>query len=260
MQSTSTPGTIISQMICLVTICPPSCPRYPKPIGIQPPHPVTSWTSCSIHRQIGPLQPGPSVQRYFQDGLAPSTQKTYAAALRRFHTICLKFNVGSPFPVSEHMLCCFASFLADQGLAPQTGKGYLSAIQSMQISLGLPDPREQSSLPLLKRVQAGISQVHARKGTLARIHLPITAHVLEQIGRKLRNSANSHKVPLWAIACTAFFGFFRLGELLPESPNGANPAMSLVWGDIAADNRENPTMVCVHLKKSISLGEELTSS
>ena len=61
----------------------------------------------------------PSVQRYFQDGLAPSTQKTYAAALRCFHTFCLKFNVVSPFPVSEHFLCCFASFLADQGLAPQ---------------------------------------------------------------------------------------------------------------------------------------------
>lgn len=192
----------------------------------------------------------PSVQKYFQDGLAPSTQKTYAAALRRFHAFCLKFNVSSPFPVSEHLLCCFASFLADQGLAPQTGKGYLSAIRSMQISLGLPDPREQSSLPLLKRVQAGISRAQVKKGTPVRIRLPITAHVLEQMGRKFRNSANPHKVSLWAIACTAFFGFFRLGELLPESPNGADPATSLVWGDVAVNNRENPTMVCIHLKIS----------
>ena len=51
-------------------------------------------------------------------------------------------------------MCCFAAFLADEGLAPHTGKGYLAAVRSMQISLGLPDIRDQSSLPMLKRVQA----------------------------------------------------------------------------------------------------------
>ena len=47
---------------------------------------------------------------------------------------------------------CFAAHITDQGLAPQTIKGYLSAIHNTQISLGFPGPREQSSLPLLKRV------------------------------------------------------------------------------------------------------------
>ena len=31
----------------------------------------------------------------------------------------------NPFPVMEHLLCCFAAFFADQGLTPQTGKSYL---------------------------------------------------------------------------------------------------------------------------------------
>ena len=53
-------------------------------------------------------------------------------------------------------MCCFAAFLAYEGLAPQTGKGYMAAVRSMQISLGLLDLRDQSSLPMLKRVQAGI--------------------------------------------------------------------------------------------------------
>ena len=96
----------------------------------------------------------PSVQHYFLNGLAPSTQRTYQAAMKRFNSFCAQYNVLQPFPLSEELLCSFA---ADQGLASQTGKSYLSALRSMQISLGLPDPRDQSSLPILKRVQAGIN-------------------------------------------------------------------------------------------------------
>lgn len=110
--------------------------------------------------------------------------------------------------MSEQLLCCFASFLANDGLAPQTGKAYLSAVRNMQISLGLPDPREQSLLPVLKRVQAGIRRVQLMSGKPSRIRLPITAQVLEQIRTNLSDSTHPHKVLIWAIASTAFFGFF----------------------------------------------------
>lgn len=138
----------------------------------------------------------PSVQCYFRQGLAPTTQKTYGAALKRFHAFCVKYNVLTPFPVSEQLLCCFAAHLADEGLSPQTGKSYLSAVRSMQISLGLPDPREQSSLPMLKRVQAGISRARLTQGSLSRVRLPITAHVLSQIHDALSHSSNPEKVAL----------------------------------------------------------------
>ncbi len=192
----------------------------------------------------------PSIQRYFHGWLASSTQKTYGAALRRFYTFCTTFNVSTPFPVTEHLLCTFASFLADQGLAPQTGKAYISAVQSMQISLGLQDPREQSSLPILRGIQAGISRARMGKGHPSRICLPITARVLEQIRLGLASSSHPHKGPLWAIACTAFFGFFRLGELLPEPSRSFDPTVSLTWGDVAADNQNQPTMIRIHLKRS----------
>ncbi len=55
--------------------------------------------------------------------------------MKRFHGFCDRYNVVSPFPVTEMLLCSFAAFLADQGLAPQTGKGYLAAVRNMQISL-----------------------------------------------------------------------------------------------------------------------------
>ena len=191
-----------------------------------------------------------SIQCYFQHGLAPSTQKVYAAAMKRFHTFCASYDVNTPFPLSEHLLCSFAAYLADQQLAPQTIKSYLSALRNTQISLGLPDPREQSSLPILKRVQAGISRIRMLKGSPPRIRLPITAHILEKIHTALISSSDPDKTAIWAIAATAFFGFFRLGELLPASQTAFHPAKSLAWGDVAVDNHANPQMVQIHLKVS----------
>ena len=192
----------------------------------------------------------PSVQHYFQHGLAPSTQKTYNAAMKHFHTFCITYNVINPFPLTEHLLCSFAAYLADQTLAPQTIKSYLSALRNMQISLGLPDPREQSSLPVLKRVQAGISRTRMLKGSPPRIRLPITAHILEQIRATVIASANPEKHAIWAIAASAFFGFFRLGELLPDSISSYNPVTNLSWGDVSVDSHTNPQMIQFHVKVS----------
>ena len=96
----------------------------------------------------------------------------------------------------------FAAFLADQGLAPQTGKTYmyLAAVRSMQISLGLPDPRDQSSLPILKRVQAGISRARLLKASPPRVRLPITAQLLSKIKSALEGSSHPEKLALWAVS------------------------------------------------------------
>ena len=156
----------------------------------------------------------------------------------------------TPFPLSEQLLCGFAAHLATQGLAPQTGKAYLSALRSTQISLGLPDPREHSSLPMLKRVQAGISQARLLSGPAKRVRLPITGHLMGRLQESHARSSNPEKVVLWAIACSAFFGFSRLGELLPASVGAFNPATCLAWGDVAVNNVARPTMVKFHLKQS----------
>ena len=140
--------------------------------------------------------------------------------------------------------------MADQGLAPQTVKSYLAAVRNMQISLGLPDPRDQSSFPMLKRVQAGIARLRMLHGSTPRVRLPVTPHIMSKVQVSLSLSTNPDRHVIWAVISTAFFGFFRLGELLPESASGFNAATDLAWGDVAVDNRQAPKMVQIHLKKS----------
>lgn len=119
----------------------------------------------------------------------------------------------NPFPISEQLLCYFVAYLVEEGLAPYTIKAYLTAVRSLQIQLGLPDPRGQSYMPLLKRVQASICRARMQTGEQSRVRLPITASILAQMRKTLESSSHPLKVVLWAIACTAFLGFFRLGKL-----------------------------------------------
>ena len=192
---------------------------------------------------------GPSVRRYFQEGLAPATHRSYDTAARRFGSFCERFQLVEPFPVSQTMLCSFAAHLADQGLSPQTIKTYLAGVRNMQLSLGLPDPRDQSSLRMLRRVLAGISR--ANHGTTsARVRLPVTPSLLRQICHYLEATVHNERVVLWAICCLAFFGCFRLGELLLESPASFDHRRHLAWGDVAVDNEANPRTLRIHLKQS----------
>ena len=136
------------------------------------------------------------------------------------------------------------------GPRPQTGKSYLSALRSMQISLGLPDPRDQSLLPILKRVQAGISRARVMRGSPPRIRLSITVRILEAIQQSLARSFNPDRVVLWVVSATAFFGYFLLGELLLDSPTHFMPATKLAWGDVFVDSYTNPKIIQLHLKVS----------
>ncbi len=193
----------------------------------------------------------PALRKYFHAGLAASTHRTYSAGLRKFYEFCSIYNLTTPFPISELHLCYFVAFLAEQDLAPSSCSTYLAAVRNAQIALGLPEPREHSSLPLLKRVLSGIRRCRLQQGKgCKKTRLPVTVELLKRMKDRLDQSSDPDKVVLWAVACTAFFGFFRLGELLPTSPSSFDARTDLAWGDVAVDDRDSPTMVQVHLKTS----------
>ena len=119
--------------------------------------PSSYWTSYCTHRQTGYQSNGTSSTRIFSGRPSAINTQNNNAAMGQFHKFCTQFNVHSPFLVTEYLLCCYAPFLANRSLTPQTINSYLSAVRNMQITLGLPDPREKSFLLMLKRVQAGLN-------------------------------------------------------------------------------------------------------
>ena len=82
-------------------------------------------------------------QFFLTQGLAPSTRRVYLSAQRRYLDFCHLDGRLSPegalLPADEQSLMRFASFLADI-LHHSSIKVYLSAVRSLHIDNGLPDP------------------------------------------------------------------------------------------------------------------------
>ena len=165
-----------------------------------------------------------------------------------FRVLC---NIVNPFPMSEHSLCRFVAYLANKGLAPQSIQTYLSAVRDAQISMCFLDPRDQSSLPVLRRVLAGIRRLQATElPCRQQLRLPIMLTVLKSIRDQLDVSTQPERELMWAVVLTAFFGFFHLGELLPENEAAYARATHLSWGDVVTDSHHQPTMLKIHLRRS----------
>ena len=155
----------------------------------------------------------------------------------------------TPFPATESLLCYFAAYLAQYGLAPASIKVYLAAVRHMQVLLGLPEPQAVSSLPRLKLVLNGIARGRAYTGSPQKPRLPIMIHVLKKLFTTLKQRTPSFdNCMLWAACSLCFFGFFRAGEITVPSKTSFNPNHHLAWGDVSADCASKPSCIRVHLK------------
>ena len=190
-----------------------------------------------------------AIQHFCSQGIAPSTYKTYQAALKKFAIFCSTYDILSPFPVSESVLCYFATYLACKHLSPQTVKVYLEAIQHMQIMLGLPEPQEYSLIPRLRL--SGIQRSHSQTDKdPAKVRLPITPSILYKLkAHWFPCNTNPDIVMFWA-AATLCLGFFRVGEITVPNLSAFDQKKHLAWGDVAIDNPESPQTLRVHLKRS----------
>ena len=185
-------------MICRVIKWFRFVPRCHRQMQCLPQFPTSSHLSSSTRQWTGCHQLGQSGSTIF-----------FAWTM---HCMCTMHGIEDPFPVSERTLCHFAAFLADNGKAHQTIVTYLSALRNAQISMGLPDPRDQSSHPVLKRIHAGIQRtLAAGSAHPRRVRLPVTVPMLRAIRSTLDTASDPERELIWAVASLAFFGFFRLG-------------------------------------------------
>ena len=57
-------------------------------------------------------------------------------------------------------------------------------------------------------------------------------------------------IMLWAACCTAFFGFFRMGEITTQASDSFDASRQLMIADMAVDNEDAPTVFKIHLKRT----------
>lgn len=120
------------------------------------------------------------VDRYFQNGLAAATQRSYNSAKRRYIKFCSERGLEW-LPASEHQLCQFVAFLAVEKLCHSTIKCYLAVVRHLHIAEGFGDPHI-SSMARLEQVLRGVKLTRAKEGGGWRsIRLPMTPDLLLKI-------------------------------------------------------------------------------
>ena len=158
----------------------------------------------------------PTVHYFCEQGVASTTRKTYQSALCRFAGFYSSYNVLTPFPVSESLLCYYASYLATNKLSPR------------------------QLLAALRLVQAGIQRTHATKAS-TKVRHPITPTTLLSLKEHWSpQQTNRDIVMIWAAATLCFFGFFRSGGITMSTEKAFDGTKYLAWGDVAVDNTEDP--------------------
>ena len=184
-------------------------------------------------------------QVYLSNGLAPSTRRVYRSAQRQF----IDFSTldgyvssnGSLLPTSEQTLLRFCSHLADR-LHHSSIKVYLSAIRSLHIDQGFPDPLVNCLQ--LQRLLRGIKR---HQGSSLPQRQPVTADLMRIIQHSL-DAHNSEHIMLWAACCLGFFGFLRAGEFTVNC--AFDPSIHLTVQDLQVDAEVNPSSLRVCIKSS----------
>ena len=135
------------------------------------------------------------------------------------------------------------SFLADS-VQHSSIKVYLSAIHSLHIEQGFPDPLQNCLR--LQRVLRGIKRV---QGSPATQRLPVTDNIMLVIWKALDMSLCDHCM-FWAACTLAYFGFLRSAEFTVPSVASFSPSLHLSVRDISVDSSSLPSCMRVRIKAS----------
>ena len=152
------------------------------------------------------------MQYYCQHALPPATRQLYVTGQRHFHNFC-RLHVRPLGPADDAFLAEFVAYLADVAkITPTSIKTYLSAVRSLHIDRGWPDPLQLA--PLTQRVLAGVKRVHGLHPRRQR--LPVSRLTLVRLIEHLRTAPwllPTDKLMLTAACTLAFHGFLRCSEL-----------------------------------------------
>jgi len=144
----------------------------------------------------------------------PSSRRNLDVAARSYNRFACSFGLSATLPVGEFELCAWIAHLADSSppLRYTTIRTYLSNLAAAHKDAGLEDPVAASDR--VWRVWKGIKRTQGQNS--ARPRLPILPRTLGLLFASL-NMAEFNDRVFWALACTATYGLFRLGELTVTS-------------------------------------------
>jgi hypothetical protein len=148
----------------------------------------------------------------------PNTRVGHRSAQARFDRFCNAHLVprGERYPVSEAVLCAFAAHRAGR-VAGGTVRNDIAGLHAYHIAYALPWPTP----PRLKYIITGVERARpdsSRSALRPPASLPLLRSIYEET-----DTAGGLAVAVRACAFAAFYGQFRMGELLPDTISTYDP-------------------------------------
>lgn len=194
--------------------------------------------------------------------LASSTWSTYRSSINRLNDCSGETGIDMTLPLSESQVSLFVGYLLKENLSASTVESYLSGLRQAHIAAGLSCDTLKSDF--IKQVLRGrknqlISNPQSSNNSN---RLPVTPSILALIKKDLKASdlPNERKLLIWAISTLAFFGGFRIHEILSQNTNKFDPLTTLLNEDvdiqsITIENSEHKVIqICLKTEKTNRTG------
>ena len=138
-----------------------------------------------------------------RQGIRPGTQRSYTSAQSRYIDFCQRYHI-TPLPLHPTTTLWYVTYLYDQGLSHASINVYISALRSLHIMQGLPEPAVRTP-----QVQLALRAIKARSQP-SQQKAPLTFHQLHTLLQHLEGDPERE---LWvAVFSLAFFAGLRGAE------------------------------------------------
>ena len=181
-----------------------------------------------------------------QAAFSQSTWKRHESAVNCFRSFELFSSSSFPFPLTHQILCSFASWACmTKDLKSSTVETYLSSLKTIH-SLNNLDSSGFNNF-VLKNILRGKENMELYSDVVKETRKVMTLPLLKILGNEIAKvdwEDHSNQV-VWSVFTLAFFGSFRMGELLSPQENSFSPKDTLLWKDVSF---LSPSHLIVHIK------------
>jgi hypothetical protein len=180
--------------------------------------------------------------------LASSTWAKYRSGYNAYVCFEAQRKRCAPWPLPIESVRAFVVWChSKRKLAPSTIKTYLCAIKFVHHLRGL-KCTELEKDPMVSLLMRGATHIYSGNPSNCSTRRVVTFPLLLILGHKIAETDwdKLTKQTYWSLCTTAFFGSFRLGELLAPRETTFSPVSNLTWQDI---RHSTPTTILIHIKQ-----------
>ena len=173
--------------------------------------------------------------RLFNASIARTTGKLHTTLASHVSHLEQELGRAIPFPLSPTDYNLLLTFLVSKKLNSNTVKSYMSGTKRMAMARGVQSPAPQPELS--KTILKGYENLQRNpvKSVLSANHRPVSIHFLRLLGHacnKFWKGDDFDKLSFWVVCVLAFWGSFRIGELLGQSTSSFSPSSDLLGSDV----------------------------